>query len=56
MSCLYWAIYSLSVSRADNNVSLNILLFRKTGRVTSEEDLLVSLGISNTSVKLNSFK
>ena len=33
--CLYWAMYSLSVSGVDNNVSSNVLLFRKIGSVTS---------------------
>ena len=54
--CFYWATYSLSVSGADNNISLNVLSFRKTGKVTSEVNLLVSMGISNSSIKLNSFK
>ena len=49
---LIWAIYSFSVNGADSNVSSNILLLRKTGRVNSEIDLLVSIGISNSSIRL----
>ena len=42
----------LSVSGVDNNISSNVLLFRKTGKVTSEVNLLVSMRLSNSSVKV----
>ena len=33
----------------------NLVLFRNTGKVISEVDLLVNTGTSNSSVKLNSW-
>ena len=41
-----------NVNGADSNVSSNVLLLRKTGRVDSEVDLLVSIGISSSSCQV----
>ena len=41
---------------ADRNVSSKVLLFQKTGRVISKVDLFINIGISISSIKLNSFK
>ena len=38
-SCLYWAIYSLSINGVESNVSSNVLLLRKMGSANSEVDL-----------------
>ena len=48
-------MYSFSVSGADNKDSSNLVLFRNTGKVISKVDLLVNIGISTSSVRLNSF-
>ena len=40
-------MYSFSVNGAESKVSSNALLLRKTGRVNSEVDLLVRIGIFN---------
>ena len=56
LSRLYWAIYSFNVSGADSNISSNVLSIRKMGRFISNVDLLVSMGTSYSSIKLNSFK
>ena len=49
-------MYSFNVSGPDNNDSSDLVLFRNTGKVISEVDLLVNTGISNYSVRLKSFK
>ena len=49
-------MYSFHVSGADNNDLSNLVLFRNTGKVISEVDLLVNTGISTSSVRLNLFK
>ena len=49
-------MYSFNVSGAENNYSSNLVLFRNTGKVIFEVDLLVHTGISTSSVRLNSFK
>ena len=50
----YIELYILLMSvGADSNISLNVLLLRKTGRVNSEVVLLVSIGAFNSSVILN---
>ena len=54
LSHLYWDIYSFNVSGADNKDSSNFLLFKKTGKVNSEVDLLVNVGIFISSVSLKS--
>ena len=51
MLILSYILFSLN--SADNNVSSNVLLLRKTCKVNSEVDLLVSIGISNSSMKVN---
>ena len=55
LSHLYWNMYSFSVSGADSKDWSNLLLFKNTGKVTSEVDLLVIVGILISSVRLKLF-
>ena len=55
LSCLYWNMYSFSVSGADSKELSNLLLFKNTGKVTSEVDLLVIVGTLISSVRVKIF-